>query len=423
MGKTSKSGEDDFIADIKKNAFTLDAEPSALISDVRKQVAEHESTDVSQIRLIYSGKVLVDDKTVESYGIKDTDHIISMVSKPKPQPAPPAAPATPAQPSTAQTPAAPAPASGSAPQNAPSTPTPAGATTSAERRFDDTSPLMGPQRQAAIAEMESMGFERPQIERAMRAAFFNPDRAVEFLFGGIPENISRELDAAQSRQQGQQQGQGQGQGQQQQQQPATATTGTAPAAAAPPTQPASGEEPVNLFEQAAAQSQGARSGGGGSGGAATGAAARGAGAGAGAGGLPAGAGLQNLDFLRENPMFQQLRQLVQAQPSMLESVLHQVSAANPQLAQLISQHPQQFLEMLTEGGDGEGMEGVQLPPGARDISVTEDERDAIERLCNLGFERDLVIQAYFACDKNEELAANFLFDNQREEDDGTGGAA
>lgn len=41
--------------------------------------------------------------------------------------------------------------------------------------------MMGPERLAAVANMESMGFERSQIERAMRAAFFNPDRAVEFL--------------------------------------------------------------------------------------------------------------------------------------------------------------------------------------------------------------------------------------------------
>lgn len=40
---------------------------------------------------------------------------------------------------------------------------------------------MGEQRAQAIANMEAMGFERSQIDAAMRAAFFNPERAVEYL--------------------------------------------------------------------------------------------------------------------------------------------------------------------------------------------------------------------------------------------------
>ncbi|KAK4505033.1 hypothetical protein PRZ48_002996 [Zasmidium cellare] len=385
--------------DLKQQKFTIDAEPSETIGQVKEKISAEKGWETSTQKLIYSGKILQDDNTIESYKIEEKGFIVCMTSKPKAAPSKASEPSTPAK--TAGTPAPPAAPAQSAPSTTsqpPATPSPAPASTAATTEgssFNDPSALaMGEQRAAAISGMESMGFPRDQIDRAMRAAFFNPDRAVEYLLNGIPASAQQEERQAAATPQT---GAGQGQGQQAAAPAAPATTGTAP----------SGDEPVNLFEQAAAAQAG-----GGRGGAGAGAGAGGLGSGQG-GNEGAGQGAANLEFLRNNPQFQQLRQVVQQQPQMLEPILQQVAAGNPQLAAIIQQNPEQFMSLLTEDGDDD----VALPPGAQQISVTEEEREAIERLCRLGFERDMVIQAYFACDKNEELAANFLFDQPDEPDE------
>ncbi|XP_050626585.1 UV excision repair protein RAD23 homolog A isoform X3 [Macaca thibetana thibetana] len=104
------------------------------------------------------------------------------------------------------------------------------------------------------------------------------------------------------------------------------------------------------------------------------------------------AGENPLEFLRDQPQFQNMRQQ-------------------------ISRHQEQFIQMLNEPpgeladiSDVEGEVGAigEEAPQMNYIQVTPQEKEAIERLKALGFPESLVIQAYFACEKNENLAANFL---------------
>lgn len=72
---------------------------------------------------------------------------------------------------------------------------------------------------------------------------------------------------------------------------------------------------------------------------------------------------------------------------MLEPILQQVGAGNPQLARLIGENPDQFLQLLSEDtGDD-----TPLPPGAQEISVTEEEREAIERVSQVSFEQAIEV--------------------------------
>ncbi|KAH1506715.1 hypothetical protein KXX06_008835 [Aspergillus fumigatus] len=68
--------------------------------------------------------------------------------------------------------------------------TPAQTATETPATFNDRSvPVDGVQNEeTVIAQMESMGFARIDIDRAMRAASFNPDRAVEYLLNGFPDD-------------------------------------------------------------------------------------------------------------------------------------------------------------------------------------------------------------------------------------------
>jgi len=216
--------------------------------------------------------------------------------------------------------------------------------------------VVGEEYNRMVQNIQDMGYERSQVEAALRASFNNPDRAVEYLLTGIPPQMD---------------------------------VGGGPTAG----------------------------GGGGSGGAPVAVPAA-------AGAAPAGE--NPLAFLRDHEMFQQIRAVIQQNPNMLSTMLQQIGQSNPQLLQIISQNQEAFIRMINEGeaggegvGEEAGLAGVGAALGdapalgdALDqpgvIQVSPQDKEAIERLKALGFPEHLVVQAYFACEKNENLAANFL---------------
>jgi len=113
--------------------------------------------------------------------------------------------------------------------------------------------------------------------------------------------------------------------------------------------------------------------------------------------------------------------MVRQNPAMLAPLLEELSRSNPQLLQFINQNQQAFQEVLNGTAApaappvapaAPAAPGGGPPPGQVPIRVTQEEADAIERLQALGFPKEAALQAYLACDKNEQLAANLLFDGK-----------
>ncbi|RKP06185.1 XPC-binding domain-containing protein [Thamnocephalis sphaerospora] len=344
---------------LQQEQFHLEVDLEETVRDVKRKISQERGYDEAAQKLIYSGKVLVDDKALKEYGVTENGFVVVMVTKASAAAKKPAAAQAGASSSVAATaagsaaaPAAPVPAA-AAPASAATAPavsteTSAAVPATAEATSYNANEALvtGAQFEQAVQNMVEMGFSHADVMRAMRASFNNPDRAVEYLMTGIPEG----LDAA----------------------PATE-------AAAPPTAATGGDT-------AAPESTG------------------------------------DLSFLRSNPHFQQLRQTVQQNPALLQPLLAQLAHANPRLMQAIEENQQAFMQLLLEGvedDDEEGAEGHEEgamggQPGVHYINVTQEEKDAIDRLVAMGFDRAEAIEAYLACDKNEEMAANFLFDNMND---------
>lgn len=72
-------------------------------------------------------------------------------------------------------------------------------------------------------------------------------------------------------------------------------------------------------------------------------------------------------------------------PQLIGPLIQQLATQNPTIAQIIAQNPEALLQLLgIELGGPEGEE-EGLPPGAHVVSVTEEERAAIQRVSRSNF--------------------------------------
>jgi len=272
-----------------------------------------------------------------------------------------AAPATPSAPASAAaaTPAKPAAAS----------PSPAGAAPSADMLGEASMMVSQEEAQQMITNLCEMGFPRDQVILALRASYFNPHRAVEYLFSG---NI-----------------------------PVTAPVAPTPARPAAPASPAAvPSTPATASTPAAAPAAPAR---------------------------PQGNNAPNpFDFLRQHPQFGQMRDIARQDPSRLEDLLTAMAQSNPDMIPLIADHQDDFIRLLTSddpapaagggggGGFGPGSDPRITPgprPGTVQVQVTQQDMDAINNLVAMGFDRNRALEAYIVFGRNVDAAANYLLTN------------
>lgn len=341
------------LKNLQQHTFTVEIDPSKTVKELKDQIEAQKRWPAQHQKLIYAGKILTDDHPLTEYNIDEKKFIVVMVTKPKTASATATSESQPEenkdQSTTSASSAAPPnpPAAQAAARTTPVT-TPENPPAADARSQPESALLMGEEYNTMVNNIMDMGYEREQVEQALRASFNNPDRAVEYLLTGIPAQLFEDP---------------------------------------PEVDNPEGQDTI-------ADPQG---------------------------------GQDPLAFLRTQPQFQQMRQVIQHNPQLLNAVLQQIGQSNPALLQLISHNQEAFVRMLNEpvgAAGGTPTQGAPASspavgaarggatggggPGAGVIPVSPQDREAIERLTALGFPEHLALQAYFACEKNENLAANFL---------------
>ncbi|TDG48777.1 hypothetical protein AWZ03_004889 [Drosophila navojoa] len=261
------------------------------------------SQPVDSLQLIYSGRIMQDDRPISDYNIKEDRFIVLMTKKSVNTVEPPKKNIEAEQKELQQ---------------------PKPGNTEQLRPTESPRPAVVPDEQR-VRDLVLMGYDEPDVRAALRASFNHPERAIEYLITGIPTDV--------------------------------------PVAHQTQTHANANAADANLIGETA----------------------------------------ERLNYLATDPHFAHVRDLIRQNPELLELVLTHLRESDPAAFEAIRNNQEEFISMLNS----------PMPMAA---SLNTEEEAAVERLMALGFDRDIVVPVYLACDKNEELAADILFRQTDEED-------
>ncbi|XP_017000302.2 UV excision repair protein RAD23 homolog A [Drosophila takahashii] len=410
------------IKNLQQQTFTIEFAPEKTVLELKKKIFDERGAEyvAEKQKLIYAGVILTDERTVGSYNVDEKKFIVVMLTRDSSG----SKPSQNRPKETDKLTSANDLKDSKAPENTKASNSPATANTEVQssdvasetavtvsrpissndligelanaslQSRAESNLIMGDEYNQTVLSMVEMGYPREQVERAMAASYNNPERAVEYLINGIPveeEAIYNVVDES-----------------------------TNPSVVPSGPQTVSGSSVDR----------------------------------------PPESNSDPFEFLRSQPQFLQMRSLIYQNPHLLHAVLQQIGQTNPALLQLISENQDAFLNMLNQPIESESesndtvprastvrtesnpadieslfsselegavaaqrstagtsvvqrdnaaeIEDLEQPSGVSTIRLNRQDQDAIERLKALGFPEALVLQAYFACEKDEELAANFL---------------
>eukprot|EP01080_Neovahlkampfia_damariscottae_P005793 gene5793-9614_t len=344
---------------LANQSFETEVDSNATIAEVKKKIEEAHQYDSANMKLIFNGKVLDNKLTLNSEGINEQNFLVivgkkvgaTSRKKKKVEETKKEEPKKVEESKKTEEVKKPEEPKKTEEKQENSTIT---STTTTNQSNPDFA--VGEEYAQIVQQFLEMGFEKPYIEQCMKAAFNNPQRAAEYLMSGIPDNFFEQEMTEQTTEQTSQ----------------------------PTTQQTS--------QQTTQQTNSSNS------------------------------SLESL--LKQHPQFNQIKTAIQGNPDLLQPALGKIAQENPNLMQAIQANPQEFLRLINEpvsqqdlmneqSFDDDQMEGQEMnqqnaPPGT--IFITQQEKQEIDSIVGMGFDRMVVVQTYFACNKDTNATVNILLE-------------